>query len=408
MDFMLSRRELYEVIKSNVDRILPRLIELSDWIGRHPELGSEEYEASKLLAEELERGGFSVERGILGMETAFRAIYKGRPGGPRLAFLAEYDALPGVGHACGHNIIGTAAVGAGMVLKELLGSLPGEVSVIGSPAEEGHGPYAGAKRVMAERGLFSDLDVAMMVHPTSGKTTVSERFLAITGITIEFIGRAAHAAASPHSGVNALNAAVLAITAIHANRQQLRRDANAVIHGIIREGGLASNIIPERSVLEFGVRSSDDGYIPELVRMVENCARGAAIATGCEVRVEVRPGLRSSLRNEPLERLFARVFKELGEEIEDPSITLARPPGGSTDFSEVTHVVPSIHPMIAIAPEGVALHSREFADAALSEGGHRGLEIGVKALAMAGMEILTNPELLSEIRGYFKMMKEKK
>lgn len=405
---MLSRRELYEVIKNNVDRILPRLVELSDWIGRHPELGSEEYESSRLLAEELEKNGFLVKRGVLGMESAFRAMYKESPRGLRIAFLAEYDALPGVGHACGHNIIGTAAVGAGIVLKELLRSLPGEVLVVGCPAEEGHGPSAGAKRVMAEAGLFNDVDVAMMIHPTSGKTTVSERFLAVTGITIEFIGKAAHAAASPHSGVNALNAAVLTFMAVHANRQQLRRDANAVIHGIIKEGGLASNIIPDRSVLQFGVRSSDDSYIPELERMVENCARGAATATGCEVKVEVRPGLRSSLRNEPLERLFARVFKEIDEEIEDPTITAARPPRGSTDFSEVTHMVPGIHPMISIAPEGVALHSKEFAEAALSNMGHRGLEIGVKALAMAGMEILTSPELISEIRGYFEMLKGKK
>jgi amidohydrolase len=405
--FMFSRLELREAVKASIDRVLPRLIELSDWIGRHPELGSEEYEASRLLAEELERNGFAVERGILGMDTAFQARYRGGAGGPKIAFLAEYDALPGIGHACGHNIIGTAAVGAGIALREPLKFLPGEVSVIGSPAEEGHGPSAGAKRIMVEAGIFNDVDVAMMIHPTSGKTTVSERFLAITGINIEFRGRAAHAAAFPHLGVNALNAAVLTFIAIHSNRQQLRRDANAVIHGIITEGGLASNIIPDRSVLQFGVRSSDDNYITELVRMVENCARGAAMATGCEVKVEVRPGLRSSIRNEPLERLFAEIFQELGEEIEDPSITATRPPGGSTDFSEVTQVVPSIHPMVSIAPEGVALHSREFAEATLTDLGHRGLEIGAKALALAGLEILSTPELLSQIKNYFKKVKER-
>ncbi|HDI53158.1 MAG TPA: M20 family peptidase [Candidatus Bathyarchaeota archaeon] len=395
---MRGGERLRKLVLEEVDRLLPRLIELSDWIGMHPELGSEEYEASKRLSEELERHGFKVERGILNMPTAFRASYSGVGPTPRIAFMAEYDALPEIGHGCGHNIIGAAAIGAGIALRRALDEVSGTIFVYGTPAEEGRGPSAGAKRRMAEAGLFDDLDVAMMIHPTSGITRVNERFLAVTGITVEFEGRAAHAAAFPHLGVNALNAAVLMYMAVHANRQQLRRDANAVIHGIIREGGAASNIIPDRAVLQFGVRSSDDSYIPELVGMVENCARGAAIATGCKVHIDVRPGLKSNVRNEPLERLLYRILSELGEEVEPPELTARRIPMASTDFSDVTHVVPAIHPMISIAPEGVALHTREFAEATMTERGHRAIGIGAKAMALAALELILDPRLLEEVK----------
>jgi amidohydrolase len=395
---MVDKEALKESVKTEVDKILPRLIEMSDWIGKHPELGSEEYETSKLLVNELKKHRFDVETGLLGMDTSFRAAYKGKGDGPRIAFLAEYDALPGVGHACGHNIIGTAGIGAGIAVSKLLKDLPGEVVVLGTPAEEGHGPSAGAKRRMADADVFDDIDVAWMIHPTSGTSTVSDGFLAISGVSIEFKGKASHAAASPHLGVNALNAAMLTFMAVHANRQQLRRDANPVIHGIIKEGGVASNVIPDRAVLQFGVRSSDDSYVPELIKMVENSARGATIATGCEVKVESRPGLKSNIRDPPLEQLFVNLFKELGEEVEDPLVTAAKPPGGSTDFANVTHVVPGIHPMVSIAPEDVAGHSHEFAEATFTERGHRGLEIGAKAMAMAAVEILADPALLTEIK----------
>lgn len=398
---MSDKESLKEAVRAEVDRLLPRLVEMSDWIGEHPELGSEEYEASRLLADELEKHGFEVERGFQGMETAFRATFSGEPGGPRIAFLAEYDALPGVGHGCGHNIIGTAGIGAGIATSKLMKGLAGEVVVFGTPAEEGHGPSAGAKKRMAEAGAFEDVDVAWMIHPTAGKSTVSNGFLAITGVGIEFKGKPAHAAASPHEGVNALNAAVLMFVAVHANRQQLRRDANAVVHGIITEGGLASNIIPDRAVLRFGVRSSDDGYVPELVKMVENSARGAAIATGCEVDIQTSAGLKSNIRYEPLEKLFFRILGELGEEVEDPVVTDSKPPLGSTDFADVTHAAPGIHPMISIAPEGVPGHSYEFTEATFTERGHRGLEIGAKAMAMAAVEVFTDPALLAEVKGAF-------
>ncbi|MFP3951713.1 MAG: M20 family metallopeptidase [Candidatus Bathyarchaeia archaeon] len=389
-------------VRDKVEEILPQLIEISDWLADNPELGSEEYKSSKLLAEELEDNGFRVEMGVEGMETAFKAVYTSGVDGPKIAFLSEYDALPGVGHGCGHNIIGTASVGAGIALSKIIHEIGGEVWVVGTPAEEGHGSSAGAKRRMAEAGFFEPVDVALMIHPCSGSSNVAAEFLAVTGVFVEFTGRSAHAAADPHEGVNALNAAVLTYMAIQANRQQLRRDADPVIHGIITEGGLASNVIPDRATLRFGVRSSDDSYVPELVDVVVNSAKGAAIQTGCGVDTSVSTGLKSSITNKPLQDLFYDLFRELGVEVEEPEITAAKPPKGSSDFADVTHVVPGIHPMISIADASVPMHSGDFAEATLTDRGHRGLEIGAVIFAMAAVELIERSDLLEEVKTAFK------
>lgn len=394
--------EMKSSVEDEVENLLPQLIEMSDWIADHPEIGSEEYQSSKLLAEELRDNGFQVDMGVEGMDTAFKAVYSSGTDGPKIAFLSEYDALPGVGHGCGHNIIGTASVGAGIALSKIIGELGGEVWVVGTPAEEGHGPSAGAKRRMAEAGFFDPVDLVLMVHPCSGNSNVAAEFLAVTGVMVEFTGKAAHAAADPHEGVNALNAAVLTYMAIQANRQQLRRDADPVIHGIITEGGLASNVIPDRAALRFGVRSSDDSYVPELVELVVNSAKGAAIQTGCEVDTSVSTGLKSSIPNEPLQELFYDLFNELGVAVEPPEITDAKPPKGSSDFADVTHVVPGIHPMISIADSSIPMHSGDFAEATKTDRGHRGLEIGAKVLAMAAVELIGNPDLLEEVKNYFR------
>ena len=392
---------LKKSVQNELDAIMPRLKELKDKIGRNPELGSEEYESSSILVEELRSHGFKVEYPFFEMDTAFKAVYKGSENGPVIAILCEYDALPGVGHGCGHNIIGTAGIGAGIAVSKMMKGLAGEVWVIGTPAEEGHGPYAGAKVRMALGGVFDGVDVSYMIHPSTGKSMVTANFLAVKGVGIEFKGRTAHAAADPHNGVNALNAAMITYMSIHANRQQLRGDANAVIHGIVTEGGLASNIIPDKAVLRFGVRSSDDTYVPTLVDTVVNCAKGAALATGCEVEFTLSNGLKSNIHNKPLEDLFQRVFGELGVEYRDPLELATVPPGGSTDFADVTHVVPGIHPMIGIGGEGYTMHSTDFAGHTLTPEGDKGLEVGAKTLAMASIEILTDPDLLAEIKAEF-------
>jgi amidohydrolase len=404
---MVDVNILKDKVKSEVDAVMPRLIEMSDWIGKHPELGSEEVESSKLLAEELRKHGFEVEMDVLGMPTAFKAVMKGKEEGPTIAYLCEYDALPGVGHGCGHNMIGTSSLGAGIAVSKLMKELPGELWVVGTPAEEGHGPSNSAKKKMAEAGFFKGVDAVMMMHPMgNSKITVATGFLAITGINLVFSGRTAHAAADPYNGLNALNAAVLCFMAIHANRQQLKRGVNPVVHGIITEGGLANNIIPDRAVMQFGVRSSDDSYIPTLVQMVENSAKGAAIATGCEVKITVSPGLKSNVRNLPLEKLFLKAYKELGIEAEDPDYTTTQPPGGSTDFTDLSHVVPGMHTMVGFTKADITAHSRELCTATMTEEGHKGIEIGAKVLALSGVEILVDPELRAEIKDAFDKAKK--
>jgi metal-dependent amidase/aminoacylase/carboxypeptidase family protein len=240
----------------------------------------------------------------------------------------------------------------------------------------------------------------------NSKATVATGFLAITGIKIEYTGRTAHAAADPQNSLNALNAAVLCFMATHANRQQLRRDANPVVHGIITEDGLASNIIPDRAVLQFSVRSSDDAYIPTMVQMVKNSAKGAAIATGCEVKVTVSPGLKSNVRNPPLEKLFVKAHKELGIEAEDPDSTATQPPGGSTDFTDLSHFVPEMHTMLVFTKTSITSHSRELCAATMTEEGHRGVEIGAKVLAFTGVEVLTDEKLRAEIKDAFDKAKK--
>jgi amidohydrolase len=398
---MIDSKAMKKKVQEEVDIIFTSLKEIKDKIGRNPELGSEEKMSSMLLVEELKRHGFKVEYPFCNMDTAFKAVYKGKKNGSKIAILSEYDALPGVGHGCGHNIIGTAAIGAGIAVSKLMKELDGEIWVLGTPAEEGHGPYASAKTGMVNAGVFNDVDVSYMIHPMIGTSMVNVNALAVSKISIEFKGKTAHAAADPHNGVNALNAACLTYMAIHANRQQLRRDANAVIHGIITEGGLANNIIPDKASLMFGVRSSDTMYIPELVEMVVNSAKGAAIATGCKVVTNVLVSRKSNVPNKPLEELYQRIFDELGHKYMDPFKVALLPPHGSTDFADVTHVVPGIHPLIGLTQQQIAMHSSEFAAVTLTPEGDKGLEIGAKAMAMATIEILTTPELLEKIKADF-------
>jgi amidohydrolase len=349
----------------------------------------------------LKKHSFEVEFPFNEMHTAFKAVYKGNKPGPIIAILAEYDALPGVGHGCGHNIIAASGIGAGIAVSKIMDRLPGEIWVIGTPAEEGHGPYGGAKVRMTNNGVFDNVDVSYMVHPMTGLSQAQGNFLAISGIGIEFKGKTAHAAADAHNGANALNAAMITYMAIHANRQQLRRDSNPVIHGIITEGGLASNIIPDKAELRFGVRSSDDNYVPELIEMVKNSAKGAAIATGCDVEFITSTGLKSNIPIRRLEKLITDIWDEIGHPYEEPINVAIQPPGGSTDFADVSHVVPGIHPMIGITQEKIPMHSVQFADCTLTSEGDKGLMAGVNTLALATVEILSDPELLAEVKAEF-------
>jgi len=377
-------------VVSEVDTSRHQLGELSLKIHSNPETGFQEVKASAWLVQYLEENGFSVERGVCELPTAFRGSYG--QGKPAIAILAEYDALPDLGHACGHNLIAASAVGAGVASKLAIDQFGGSILVIGTPAEE----LYGGKVVMAERGAFDNLDIAMMVHPGAHDTATS-RALACQTLEVEFFGKAAHAAARPEAGINALEAMLSSFAAINSLRQHIRDGAR--IHGIITDGGQAANIVPAHSAGAFMVRAEDDAYLEQLKARVLNCFIGAATASGA--RLEYRWGdIRfASLRNNlTLARLFRRNMQSLGRKV---SLADIRQAFDSTDMGNISELVPSIHPRVAIAPEEVVVHSPQFAEAAASEAGIKGLLDGAKALAMTVVDLVANPEIVIKVKEEF-------
>jgi amidohydrolase len=391
---------LKERVREAVDDQRERLFEISRWLYENPELGSEEFKAAELLTGELEKNGFEVERGLYEMPTAFSAKYRGRGSGPRVAVIAEYDALPGVGHGCGHNLISASAIGAGIAVSRVIGDLDGEVLVVGTPAEEGRGPSGGSKIIMANNGFWDDIDATIMLHPSS-RYSVGGGALGTWGVKMEFEGQTSHAAASPHEGINALNAATLAFMATHMLRQEARRDANLVIHGIITEGGIASNIIPDRAVCEFGVRSSDEEYLEEMAGKVARCAEGAALAMGAKVTVTKRKGYSSKKINEPLAEVLWNNYASQGVEIVPWQKTVRGMPMASTDFGDVSQRIPVTGSNIAVTKPGTPGHSVQLADASVTPEGHEAMIIGTKALAMTLVELIADPEKLKKAKEYF-------
>ena len=382
-------KELKLRVKDGVEFQRQQLVQLSLNIHDNPELGFKEERASVWLTDYLEDKGFHIERGIAGLRTAFRATYG--QGSPRVALLAEYDALPKIGHGCGHNIIGVSAVGAGVASKHIIDQLGGNVVVLGTPGEEGFG----GKIDMAKAGAFREVDVAMIVHPDT-RNMSTEEALAASTLEVEFFGRPAHAAGQPHKGINALDAMILAFTSINSLRQHIRGDAR--IHGIITDGGEAPNIVPAHSAAVFLVRALDDDYLSELKDRVLNCFTGASVATGARLEYRWRDSTYAPMKNNmTLAGLFRQNLESLGRKVEafDPRFGL-----GSTDMGNVSQVVPSIHPTIAIAPGDVLIHTPEFAAAAASEAGHNGLLDAAKAMAMTVADIL-QPGTIDKIRQEF-------
>jgi amidohydrolase len=385
----LEVEELKLEVRQGIESHKQQLIQLSLSIHDNPELGFQEEKAATWLASYLEDNGFHVERGVAGLATAFRAVYG--QGSPRIALLAEYDALPKVGHGCGHNIIGVSAVGAGVASKHTVEQLGGSVVVMGTPGEE----VLGGKIDMVRAGAFKEVNVAMIVHPDTRNTPTQEALAAST-LEVEFFGRPAHAAGQPHKGINALDAMVLAFTSINSLRQHIRWDAR--IHGIITDGGEAPNIVPAHSAATFLVRALDDDYLAELKDRVLNCFTGASMASGARLEYRWQNRTYAPMKNNmTLAGLFRQNLESLGRNVEDfdPSSGL-----GSTDMGNVSQVVPSIHPTIAIAPHEVLLHTPEFAAATVSEAGHSGLLDAAKAMAMTVVDIL-QPGMIDKISREF-------
>ncbi len=385
----LEAEKLKLKVKDEVESQRQQLIQLSQNIHDNPELGFEEEKASAWLTSYLEGNGFHVERGIAGLATAFRAKYGQES--PTIALLAEYDALPKIGHGCGHNIIAASAVGAGVASKSSVDQLGGSVVVLGTPGEE----VFGGKIDMVKAGIFTEIDVAMIVHPNI-LNMVTLQTLACSPLEVEFFGRPAHAAAQPHKGINALDAMILAFTSINSLRQHTKAEAR--IHGIITDGGEAPNIVPAHSAATLFIRALNNDYLDELKDKVLNCFKGASIASGA--RLEYRWGDRTYApmkNNTTLAGLFKQNLESLGRNVEAfvPSFGL-----GSTDMGNVSQVVPSIHPTIAIAPYEVLLHTPEFAAATVSQAGQEGLMDAAKAMAMTVADIL-QPGMLDKIKQEF-------
>ena len=389
----METRDLKDRVCQAIDRMRDELLRISRAIHANPELAFEEHEAASLLVAALREAGLEVETGVHGLETAFSAEF-GSDGSPCVALLAEYDALPEMGHACGHNLIAIASVGAGLALASVADHLPGRVRVLGTPAEE-HGC---GKELMAREGALDGVDAALMMHPAS-VNLVSMPCIAMAELEVRYRGQSAHAAAMPERGVNALDAMVVGYQAVAALRQHIARDER--IHGIITDGGQAPNVVPERTAGRFYVRAANEQNLAPLKQRVEACVRAGAEATGADVEIEWGAADYLDLRfNEPLATAFRTNAETLGREF-FPIDKLPPSVQGSTDMGNVSHRVPSIHPMLAAAPLHCTIHNPEFATWAGSEMGEAAALDGAKALAMTALDFFADADLRQRARAIF-------
>jgi len=387
MDLATAKQALCD----EVDRRKTLLLDVSHSIHAKPELNFNEHHAHEVLVGALRSEGLEVEPHAFGLDTAFRATAGST--GPTIAVFCEYDALPGIGHACGHNIIAAAGLGTGLAAAALADELGGRVVILGSPAEEG----GGGKVVMAKAGALEGVDAAMMIHPADTDlrwmTTVAIRQLAV-----DYSGEAAHAAAHPWDGRNALDAAVLGYMNIAALRQHIRPDER--LHGIFTNGGDKPNIVPSSSSMEWFVRAPTLALVDALGVRVIAALEAGALATGCEMAVRwIEPPYSDLVRNETLEDLFSENAAVFGRTMGTPGVDGSVV--GSTDMGNISHLVPSIHPMLAVSPRGVGIHTEGFTAHAADEGGDRGVLDGAKAMAMTVADLWLNPESLAKCRADF-------
>lgn len=379
-----------------IDSLAPRLKDIGSKIFDYSEVAYEEYKSSEELANFLEENGFEVKKGVGELKTAI--VAKHGSGKPMIAFVGEYDALPEIGHACGHNMIGTISAGAAVALVKsgILDKVDGTIVFIGTPAEE----RGTGKKKLLNAGVFDGIDAAMMIHPSSETAAFSDSF-SVEHYKIEFFGKPAHAASKPHEGVNALDAMNLFFTGIALARQQLPERIR--LHGIVKVGGQAFNIIPEYTSAEIGIRALDDETQKRIVERVENIVKGAAIMTGCDYKIELLTSVKRVLNNVVIGELLENNFKLVGEEVTRRTYEKGV---GSTDMGDVTYAVPGIHGYIGVTGgKEVPGHTHEFAQCCNSTEGYNAMIRATKALAMTGYDLLNNPELLKKAKEYFKRTK---
>ncbi|SFL76913.1 amidohydrolase [Paenibacillus sp. 1_12] len=381
-----SKQNIY----ASVDSLRDTIIGINDFIHDHPELGNNEFQAVELLTRTLAAHHFQVEQGLAGLPTAFKATYANQAGGPIIGLLCEYDALEGLGHGCGHNLQASSIVGAAIALSQNLGDVPATIVVYGTPAEE----TTSGKLPMIKAGVFDDIDVALMMHG-GDRTTVDGKSLAMNLIDFIFEGKAAHAAVAPEKGISALDGVLMTFNAIEYLREHVRSDVK--MHGVITNGGIAANIVPDLATAQFYVRAADRPYLDTVLERVYNAARGAALATGSKLTIKEVKRCENKVNVDRLNQVLLKNAEEAGiKEISPP-----RSSTGSTDFGNVTYIVPGACLRVAFVPFGTASHSTEWVEAGTSEEGHQAVILASKALACSAYDLITVPNLLLEVKEEF-------
>lgn len=386
--------KMNERLEENIGKYRDEVLRYSDALADAPEVSAEEFEASRLAAGLLARHGFEVEYPFAGLPTAFRGVRKGSGDGPKVALLVEYDALCGLGHACGHCASGAMSLLAGVALGDMAEDWPGELHVIGTPDEE----VGGGKIVMAEQGVFDDYDFAQMIHLTAVRTEIWPDFMVLSNLFMEFSGAEAHAAAAPWEGRNALNGVMLTMHAIDMMRQHVLPDVR--IHGVIRDGGDAPNIVPGRASVDYYIRGIGRRQAEDVEARVAAAAKGCAMATQTEVEVSHPTATLWDLKpNASAKKLMERAFAAAGVAESGANETPFR---GSSDAGNLSLRCPTAHPMLAVMDEPIALHTKEFAARMKSESVHEGIVKGARIIGMAALEVFASPELVRAMREDFK------
>lgn len=395
---------LHKTVLEEIERVRPDAVRISRSIHGHPELGLQERWASAFLAEEARKRGFEVEAPVAGLSTAFAARYTSPKPGPKVGFLCEYDALPGLGHACGHNIIAAASCTAAFALKPLAEKLGGSVFLFGTPDEEAMSEESkGGKVIMSRAGLFRDLDAVFMTHPAGGSDAAWRYNFPLKDFTIRFKGRPAHYT-QPEKGINALEALLLCI----ANLNALKRAWSPSVllaYTIIDGGGPSAIIVPESAKAHFTLKTFDSAYMDKLFGEIRSCVDAVSGMTGASGEVTVLDEYRCTIPNLNLTAGLFRHLRALGADVENPldsrrDLERQRYPGTSTDFSDVSWEAPAIHGYCGIGA-GLVLHTPEFAAAAASEAGDEGMIRAASAMALTAADILSNPDYAARVRGEF-------
>ena len=368
------------------------LLELSHRIHDDPELGMQEHHAVQWQSEVLRHHGFEVQTPYGDLDTAYRATFHGKSTGPHVAFLAEYDALRGVGHGCGHNVIAASSVGAGIALASVMDQVGGDVVVIGTPAEE----TIGGKIILADRGAFDDIDYALMMHPATTNLVKRGGRAAVT-INITYDGRGAHSA-GPEDGINALASLIAAFNGIDAVRQAWALTERPTINGIITAGGSASNIICDHAVAEFTARADSRRFLKKMIEDVHRAADAGALITGAKLTFTTNLIYAERHPNHVMGDAFKTNMESLGEKMNEPDPTAAT---GSSDIGNVSLLVPSIHEYLWIAPEGTLEHTDMFCTAAASPRADDVVLLAAKGLAMTGYDLLTDTDLRQRVQTEF-------